>query len=209
MLSIRIKKKVRNKQTPTTNLTPYICPKCQYIIVLENKFIQDTVISCPNCEQKNVFKIPLEKPEKKYEKSNKLKSGLSQINFNVMIIGFILTLTSIALLLFIQNPLTNKLSLTLLLIAAILQLNIIKKEQNISIKITFVTIIYIILLFLATGTDLEIFFILIFLGILITKALINEYLPDSLRIRMNLFLSIFFIIFVISITKRIISLVNI
>jgi len=208
MFRIKIKT-LRKKQTLDTNLKPFKCPKCQYIIVTENNFMKDTVISCPNCEQKNVFKIPLEKPEKKYEKSNILKSWLSQINFNVMIIGFILTLTSIALLLFIQNPLTTKLSLTLLLIAAILQLNIIKKEQNFSIKITFIIIVYLIFLFFITGTDIDLFLLLIFPGILIIKIMIDEYLPESLIIRINLFLSIFFIIFVIAVTKRIISLVNI
>ena len=202
-------KSLRKQQAQVKILKPFVCPNCQYIIVTENKFTHDTVVSCPNCEKKNIFKVQIEKPEKKYEKSNILKSWFSQINFYAMIIGFILIITSIVMLLFIQNPSTIKLSLTLFLVAAILQFFIIKKEQNISIKITLFILIYITLLFLATGTDIDLFLLLIFLGILLFRALLDVYLPESLRIRMNLFLSIFFIIFVISITKRIINLVNI
>jgi hypothetical protein len=83
------------------------------------------------------------------------------------------------------------------------------EKNNISVKITFGTVIFIILLSLATGTDLEIFLNLIFLGLLITKIVIDNYLPSSLKIRMNIIISAFFIIFIMLVIKRIINVVSI
>lgn len=202
----KIKNPLRKKQK--TKLESFRCPKCKYIIILEKKPTENKGISCPSCGQKNIFKTPLEQQEKKYEESHKTNNWLSQISFNAMIIGLILIFTSI-LILFIQNPFTTKLGLTLLIIGTIVPLFIIEKEKKISLKITFGTIIYIIILFSITAKDLEIFLILIFLGVLITKTVIDEYIPKSLKIRMNLFISVFFIIFIILIIKKIINLVGI
>jgi len=198
----------RKKQTPDITPKPYRCPKCKQISIIENKDIQSAVFSCPNCGQKNIFKKPVEQQEKKHVTTQKTNSLLSQISLNAVIIGLILILISISLL-FKQNPLNIKLSITLIILGIICPLFIIEKKQNISMQITLGTIIYIIILFLATGTDLEIFLILIFLGVLVTKTVIDEYIPAELKTRMNLFIIVFFAIFSIIVIQRIINLIGI
>lgn len=198
----------RKKQTPDINPKPYRCPKCKQISIIENKDIQGAVFSCPNCGQKNIFKKPVEQQEKKHVTTQKTNSLLSQISLNAVIIGLILILISISLL-FKQNSLNIKLSITLIILGIICPLFIIEKKQNISMQITLGTIIYIIILFLATGTDLEIFLILIFLGVLVTKTVIDEYIPAELKTRMNLFIIVFFAIFSIIVIQRIINLIGI
>jgi DNA-directed RNA polymerase subunit RPC12/RpoP len=202
------KKSLKNKQTHDTNLESYRCPKCKHIIKIENKLIQNKVISCPNCGQKNIFKKPPEQQGKKYRKTHKNKGWLFQLVFNAMIIALIINLTSLPIV-FQLNPYVTKMILTLIIIGIIVSLFMTEKKQNISLKITFGTIIYILLLFLATGTDLEIFLILIFLGLLIIRTIVDEYLPPLLKMRMNLFISAFFIIFIVIVIKRIINLVGI
>lgn len=198
----RLTKPLKKKQTPAVNLKPYRCPNCKYIIVLDNNYIQNISFKCPICGQINIFKKSLEK------KPSRLKTFFSEISYNAIIIGLILTLTSI-ILLFNQNLFTTKLSLTILIIGGLFPLFITEKNQKISISITFGTTIYIILLFIATGTDLELFLVLIYIGVLTAKTVINEYIPKPLKIRMNLFIIVFFIIFLIIVIKKIISLVGI
>jgi len=200
----RITKPLRKKHD--TNLESFRCPNCKHIVAVENKLTKKMFFHCPICGQKNIFKSQPKQLEKNYEKSH--KNWLSGINFNAAMIGIILTLTSIVILVN-KNPFTTKLSLTLLIIGTMFPLFMIEKKQNISTMITLGTIIYIIILFSITGTDLEIFLILIFLGVLVTKAVIDEYIPKPLKIRMNLFIILFFIIFMIIVTKRIINLVGI
>jgi len=201
------KESLEKQQTQNINLKTYRCPRCNHIITLDNKQIQNTALHCPLCGQQNILKLPREQPEKKYGESN-INYWFFQLNKNAVIIGLILIFFSIFPL-FISNPFSIKLNLTLLTIGIIIPLFIIEKKRNISLKITFSIIIFIILLFFITGTDIEIFLILIFLGILLTKIMIDEYLPTDLKIRMNIFISAFFIIFIIIVIKRIINVVNI
>ena len=193
------------RQKENLNQRLYECPRCSNIISVENN---DKIkeFDCPICGQKNIFQSPLNQSEKKYGESQYI-TWLFQLNSYTVIIGLFMIFTSIFLL-FQPNPLNIKLSITFLIIGIILPMFLIEKN-NISMKITFGSIIFIVLLSLATGTDLEIFLILIFLGVLITKTLIDEYLPISLKIRMNIFISGYFIIFIIIIIKRIINIINI
>jgi len=76
----------------------------------------------------------------------------------------------------------------------------------ISEKITlFIAIWMVIIFFLTIDTIPEIFFILIFIGLLIVKVFTDRYTPTPLRIRMNIFIFLFFIVFSLIIGKRIIS----
>ncbi|MGF3553759.1 MAG: hypothetical protein ACQXXF_00565 [Thermoplasmatota archaeon] len=200
----KIKKPSTKKQK--IDLEFFRCPNCKHVITIENKSTQNGALSCPICGQKNIFKSQPNQLEKTYKKSH--KNWTSEVNFNATMIGIIVTLTSIVLL-FNKNPFTTKLSLTLIIIGVIFPLFITEKAQNISMQITFGIIFYIIFLFLLTGVELEIFLVLIFLGVLVTKTVLDEYIPRILKIRMNFFIIVFFIIFIIIITKRIISLLGI
>lgn len=184
----------------------YQCPRCKHIITIENIDIKNMEFVCPNCGQKNIFILPLEQSEKKYGESLYI-NWLFQLNTNATIIGLLIIFTSIFLL-FQPNPFNIKLSITFLIIGIIFPMLLIEKN-NISVKITFGTVIFILLLSFATGTDLEIFLNLIFLGLFIMKIVIDNYLPSSLKMRMNILISAFFIIFVILVIKRIINVISI
>jgi len=76
----------------------------------------------------------------------------------------------------------------------------------ISEKITlFMAIWMVIIFFLTIDAIPEIFFILIFIGFLIVKVFTDRYTLTPLRIRMNILIFLFFIVFSLLIGKRIIS----
>jgi|GEM_PF-2542052 len=80
----------------------------------------------------------------------------------------------------------------------------------ISEKITlFMAIWMVIIFFLTINAILEIFFILIFIGLLIVKVFTDRYTLTPLRIKLNILIFLFFIVFILLITKRIISILNI
>ncbi|MDH7506309.1 MAG: hypothetical protein QHH15_00775 [Candidatus Thermoplasmatota archaeon] len=200
----KIKKPSTKKQK--IDLEFFRCPNCKHVITIENKSTQNGALSCPICGQKNIFKRSLINQENM--SLYNYKNLFSQINYNATVIGLLLALTGLFLI-FMQTPYAIKLSVTILIIAVIFPLFITEKAQNISMQITFGIIFYIIFLFLLTGVELEIFLVLIFLGVLVTKTVLDEYIPRILKIRMNFFIIVFFIIFIIIITKRIISLLGI
>ena len=76
----------------------------------------------------------------------------------------------------------------------------------ISEKITlFMAVWMVIIFFLTIDAIFEIFFILIFIGVLIVKVFTDRFTITSLRIRMNILIFLFFIVFSLLIGKRIIS----
>jgi predicted RNA-binding Zn-ribbon protein involved in translation (DUF1610 family) len=198
---------VEKRLALNTNLRSFKCPRCNHVIRLDNNKIQNMVIQCPVCGQQNVLKLPLERSKKKHDISN-LYNMFLPLDKNAVIIGSILLFLSIIPLL-ISSSFSFKISLTLIIISIIISLFIIEKQRNISLKITIIIIVIVILLFFVTGADLELYLIFIFLGVLITKTLLNEYLPPTLKIRMNIFILVFLTIFLIIIIKRIINLINI
>jgi hypothetical protein len=79
----------------------------------------------------------------------------------------------------------------------------------ISEKITLVIALWILLVLLITNdTDLELFFVLIFIGVLIIRALTDVFITTTLKHRMNLLIYIFVIIFVVIVGNKIITIVN-
>lgn len=80
----------------------------------------------------------------------------------------------------------------------------------ISEKILLAITIWILFLFLVTGnTDLEIYFILIFTGVLIVKELTDIYVTKKFRLRMNIFIFAFLLIYVLIISQKIINILDI
>ena len=77
-------------------------------------------------------------------------------------------------------------------------------------KITLVLSIWILLIFVITGdANLEIFFILVFIGILIVRELTDVFTTSNLKDKMNLFIYIFIIIFIIIVGRKIIDILNV
>ena len=77
-------------------------------------------------------------------------------------------------------------------------------------KITlFVAVWIIVALFITGNADLEIFFVLIFVGMLIVKEFTDRFTTVHIRHRMNVFIYIFAIVFIVIIGKKIISLLDI
>jgi hypothetical protein len=74
-------------------------------------------------------------------------------------------------------------------------------------KVTLVITLWILLVLLFTNdTDLELFFVLIFIGVLILRALTDVYITTTLKHRMNLFISLFIIIFMVIVGNKIITI---
>lgn len=77
-------------------------------------------------------------------------------------------------------------------------------------KITLVIALWILLVLLITkDTDLELFFVLIFIGVLIIRALTDVFITTALKHRMNLLIYVFLFIFIIIVGNKIITIVNI
>lgn len=84
------------------------------------------------------------------------------------------------------------------------------KQFDISENIVFAIIILIVFLYFVTGVNnLEIFLILIYLGLIIIRELTNEFIPYYFKKRINILMIGFLIIFIIIITKKVISILNI
>ena len=79
----------------------------------------------------------------------------------------------------------------------------------ISEKILLAITIWILFIFIITGDkDLEIFFILIFTGVLVVKELTDIYVTKNFRLRMNIFISVFLLIYVLIISQKILNILE-
>ena len=77
-------------------------------------------------------------------------------------------------------------------------------------KITLAIAVWILVALIITGDkDLEIFFVLIFIGILIARELMNVFTTTILKDRMNIFIYLFLIIFIIIVGKKIITILGV
>ena len=66
-----------------------------------------------------------------------------------------------------------------------------------------------VVLFITGEANLEIFFILIFIGVLIIRELTDVFTTINLKDRMNMFIYIFLLIFIVIVGKNIISIISI
>jgi len=77
-------------------------------------------------------------------------------------------------------------------------------------KITLIIAIWILIVLIITGnTNLEIFFILIFIGVLIIRELSDVFTSTNLKDRMNLFIYFFILIFIVIVGQKILTILNI
>ena len=76
-------------------------------------------------------------------------------------------------------------------------------------KIIFVISLWILVALLITGdTDFELFFVLIFIGILIIRALTDVFITKPLKLRMNLVIVVFLIGFIVIVGNKIITILH-
>ena len=77
-------------------------------------------------------------------------------------------------------------------------------------KLTLIISLWIIFILLITGSgNYEIFFILIFIGVLIIRELSDVFTTENLKGRMNLFIYIFIIIFIVIVGKKIMGSISV
>jgi hypothetical protein len=77
-------------------------------------------------------------------------------------------------------------------------------------KITLIITLWILLVLLITqDTDLELFFVLLFIGVLIIRALADVFIPKTLKFRMNLVIYGFIIVFIVIVGNKIITILNV
>ena len=203
------------------------CPFCQNEISITENIIEDENIDCPNCNHTFLLDSNIEsisEKEKKYliKPSKKVKI----LSLLLIVFGFIFLIN--------PSPFNVKLSVTFILIGISLftiltdkkfeivtndlknqNINekiksLIDKPLDIYDKIAIITVILVLFLYIITGdVDIEIFIILFYLGFLILKEFTKEFTPKNLKIRLNILLIAFIAIFILIITKRIISILSI
>lgn len=74
-------------------------------------------------------------------------------------------------------------------------------------KITLIITAWIVVVFFITGdTDLEIYFVLIFMGVLVVRELTDVFTTDIIKKKMDFFIYMFLIVFIVLFIKTIINL---
>lgn len=76
-------------------------------------------------------------------------------------------------------------------------------------KITFIITAWILFVLIITGgSSLEIYFILIFIGVLIIRELSDIFTTEDLKGRMNLFIYVFILLFIAIVGNKIITILQ-
>jgi len=76
-------------------------------------------------------------------------------------------------------------------------------------KLTLIIAVWILIALFVTGRgNLEIFFILVFIGILVVRELSDVYSPVKIKDRLNVFIYLFLFVFIVIVGKKIISIVG-
>jgi len=154
------------------------------------------------------------------------KFSLNKHLTSVNISGIILTIIGI-LFLFIPEYINLKTSFTIIFIGCFLfvmisEKGILKRIKSVIInrnidpwkknnillseKITIIIIIWTLFLYFITkDSDIEILFVLVFLGLLVIKVLTDEFTTNQLKKKMYLFIIPFLTIFVIIIAEKILT----
>ena len=77
-------------------------------------------------------------------------------------------------------------------------------------KITLIIAVWILTALLITGdTNFEIFFILIFIGVLIVRELTDVFTTFNFKDRMNIFIYMFILVFIVIVGQKIINILSI
>ena len=133
------------------------------------------------------------------------------LSFQSSIIGIIFIIVGI-IVLYKPTPMNLKIGISSILIGLFLIIMITGKTTTKRItdaQITLVVITLILLIFFITGMqhlNLEIFIILIFIGLLIIKEISSEFIATYIKNRMNIFIFLFLIAFILIVVKKVIDI---
>ena len=76
-------------------------------------------------------------------------------------------------------------------------------------KLALVIALWAIIALFVTGIgNLEVFFILVFIGVLVVRELSDVYSPVKIKDRLNVFIYLFLFVFIVIVGKKIISIVG-
>lgn len=76
-------------------------------------------------------------------------------------------------------------------------------------KIALAIALWILIAFIITkDTDFELFFVIVFIGVLIIRALTDVFITTTLKHRMNIIIYIFVIVFAFIVGNKIITILN-
>ena len=210
------------------------CPHCHEKASItpsnkqKNELVYETISSIENVIDLNSFKKK-EQQEQQIHKVFKqtFLNSLKQPYLRGRLIGLFLVIIGSIFYLYPTSSLITKIGVSFILMGTIsfifiteekilLINNSSKKEkkhriQNTNLlfseKLTFLLSILILFVFLITDTSsLELFFILIYLGLLIIKELTKDFTPTYLERKLNMFVIGFFIIFIIIIISRVMTI---
>ena len=176
------------------------CPRCDKKNIWEGKQGQKIVVECPNCGKKGI--IIFREKDNSFKKLRSRKTKIIE-----KIVGVLLILIGI---IFLFNPIPSnmKIGVTSILIGIFVISMILERSVSDSVgnvQVTIFLIAWIIIVFFITDvSDLEIFFILIFIGMLIAKEAAKEFTTVHFKNRMDIFIYVFFIIFIAIMLKKII-----
>lgn len=202
------------------------CPYCGTTITLESIPFQKIVLICPICNKEGIVsskemkELRTRKMKKKEDilKKSETYFPKNQNQLYTRIIGIILLIIGIQFIfnafLFNTTSLLNiKIGITSALIG-FLMIFLITGESTFKgisdMQITLVMTIWILLMFFITGNaSLEIFFTTVILGLLVIKELTDEFTNLYLKKRINIFIFIFFLLFIVIAGERIVSILNI
>jgi len=177
-----------NKRKKEVNV--YRCPRCHAMITYEGKLGQKIKIECHNCGKKSMIEPDLKKPEKMLPVT-KNKSKDENLSSEKKPIQDYKTLVEKTRSHFIEKmTLSNKI---LILFAS------------------FVTVTILSLLFIAAKSGniyIELLYVSIFIGIMITREIIDEFIPPHLKKKVNIIMGVFIITFFGIVINEIISLIS-
>jgi len=175
------------------------CPRCGFVINFVGEPSEKITIQCPNCSQKGFILFKKKNWEKRFLVISK-------------IIGVIQILIGIYFLL-IQTPKLEKVGITLIIIGVTIIFLITEKTFYNSVNDNYIilgTIMLILVFFFVTGkSNLELFVVMIFIGLLIIKEVTEEYTSVLFKRRMGILFLAFFLIFLAIVGKRIITILHI
>ncbi len=76
-------------------------------------------------------------------------------------------------------------------------------------KLTLIIAAWILLVLLITkDTDVELFFVLVFIGVLIVRALAEVFIGTNLKFRMNLVIYVFIVVFIFIVGNKILTILQ-
>jgi hypothetical protein len=198
------------------DIESFQCPYCKHNNILNPKHyqifyfekIRDLNIKCPLC--KNFLNITLKdektKDEKKIDIKKKENKTILKTPPYIYGISFGITFISIGIIFLFISMIENlQLATTFIIMGFFSSFLIYEKKRkgkilSISEKIVIIINIWVVITFLLiNNSDMMTYFIVIFIGYLITKELAKQYLPKKLDLRMKIIVVVFFAIYIISI----------